>query len=1090
MAAFSFGSRSVITGGTFTQVNTNARSSQSAWDRLQAAVAPAAFHNSAQRFDPPRCHPNTRVAVMDELRDMALRRGNAGNARILWLTGPAGAGKSAIAQSFCDECFSANLLLASFFFNRSDPSRNTAKSFVGTLAYQIYAKVAIYHQSLILDAIENDPLIFERSVDAQFKALIADPLRDLLETGYFGIGAPALIIVDGLDECSTTPVQVSILTAIQKMSNLQPFAFIIASRPEHDIQMFFRHSSLGSLPHQLTLDDSYRPDVDIELFLREKIQETHVTHPLTGSIPQDWPSSQAVRTLVRKSSGQFIYASVVIKYVTSSRHYPPDRLDVVLQLRPPKRDLPFAELDALYSHIFSSIKDISLVLRVLCIVLLFHERQVDILTKDIEELCELDRGECLSALCDLQSVLRVESTTHGQQSIRLLHKSLPDYLQDPTRSQTYHVDTTPQVAIPILSQCLRSISELELDYNVRYSNFILGHLEMLVSNIQLCHDDLMSFSLINCRTTYHGTEPARDESWLREKLLWFAFEFLDKLCTLEGTDHEHVYHHHLHQFTKLVDHFPEVYGSNSQENRDCIFPMIVIFILLGDSDTHISPKVFDLFRGRLSDVTLVQSPMLGLKNLSCSAAQRCINSLMHESTPKSAAFALECLPLILPDSRLSPDLNEAYLLGAPFAYTMTQGLELSKLTRRASIAMHEYRDRYAMAQPAAMDSEHSRPWLLHEYRDPQAIAQLTVMDRYPIWPSLYRDNCANSNAQPDAIDRPLGSVGHFCWLGDCAKDTAEHQFAAYMRSKDIARLKAAIDNFDLAVEQYRKNKDPFLSTTLTDYAVVVWRFYQDFSQSTDDLDKVIRLDTEARDSWSGKKNTKPYLLLLNTLAEAYFEQYQRAFGQSPINTEDEGKRKAFDKAVQYYTELKDNPATAWSQRSITQIQLGTMMRMRSEFEQTFDSFEIGVQHLQDALSEATEARTKINVGAEGDESKQDKKAAIDDIEATCLLNLADSYEGRSTLAKDSRMVSDLTMAIFYNTMAEPLLEALHRPELPACLCNLARQLTLRWLRTRKQFNYNMAKKMAEVSRGHVNDNGTLKRNIEWFVDALQLEGSH
>ncbi|KAF5310234.1 hypothetical protein D9619_010418 [Psilocybe cf. subviscida] len=462
MATFSFGSHSVFTGGTFTQVNHNvqAQSLQTPWDRLQSAVAPAAFHDSAERFDSPRCHPNTRVAVMGELRDLALRRGDAGKARILWLSGPAGAGKSAIAQTFCEECFSTNSILASFFFNRSDPSRNTAKSFVATLTYQIYGKVPAYQQSLILGVIESDPMVFHRSIDVQFKALIIDPLQDLLANNYFTKNAPALIIVDGLDECSTAPVQVSILTVLQNVSKLRPspFVFIIASRPEHDIQMFFRHSSLGNTLHQLTLDDSYRPDVDIERFLREKMQETRATHPLANSIPQEWPSSQAIRTLVRKSSGQFIYASVVIKYVTSNRHYPPDRLDVVLQLRPPKRDLPFAELDALYSHIFSCIEDIHLVLRVLCTVLLFHERQIDILTKDVEELCELDRGECLSALCDLQSVLRVESMTHGQQYIRLLHKSLPDYLQDPARSQAYHINTAPQVVIPILTQCLRCIS--------------------------------------------------------------------------------------------------------------------------------------------------------------------------------------------------------------------------------------------------------------------------------------------------------------------------------------------------------------------------------------------------------------------------------------------------------------------------------------------------------------------------------------------------------------------------------------------------------------------------------------------------------
>lgn len=271
---------------------------------MELAVASAAFHNSAERFDSPRCHPNTRLAVRDELRELAPRKGDAINTRILWLSGPAGAGKSAIVQSFCEDRVSAEVLLASFF-NRSDPFRNTAKSFVATLAYQIYRKVPTNHQSLILGAIASDPLVFGRSIDAQLKTLIMEPLQGLFETNYFREGAPYVIVIDGLDECATAPVQVSLLTSLQNISKLpqSPFVFIIASRPEHDIQIFFRSSSLGDSLRRLNLDNSYLPSVDIELFLKEKLRETCAIHPLNRTIPRNWPSDNAVQAIVQKSSG-------------------------------------------------------------------------------------------------------------------------------------------------------------------------------------------------------------------------------------------------------------------------------------------------------------------------------------------------------------------------------------------------------------------------------------------------------------------------------------------------------------------------------------------------------------------------------------------------------------------------------------------------------------------------------------------------------------------------------------------------------------------------------------------------------------------
>ena len=78
---------------------------------------------------------------------------------------------------------------------------------------------------------------------------------------------------------------------------------------------------------------------------------TLVAHPRRYLLSSSWPSLDIVYTLVKKTSGQFIYASTVTKFVASIRHQPADRLDIILGLRAPRNELPFAELDALYMHI-------------------------------------------------------------------------------------------------------------------------------------------------------------------------------------------------------------------------------------------------------------------------------------------------------------------------------------------------------------------------------------------------------------------------------------------------------------------------------------------------------------------------------------------------------------------------------------------------------------------------------------------------------------------------------------------------------------------------------------------------------------------
>ena len=115
----------------------------------------------------------------------------------------------------------------------------------------------------------------------------------------------------------------------------------------------------------ITLDESYFPDEDIELFLSDKFQDIKLTHRLHAYIPSGWPLPDVLNQLVRKSLGQFIYASTVMDYVPSIQHKPTYHLDMILSICPPQKDLPFAELDALHMHILASTENIEPVLDIL-----------------------------------------------------------------------------------------------------------------------------------------------------------------------------------------------------------------------------------------------------------------------------------------------------------------------------------------------------------------------------------------------------------------------------------------------------------------------------------------------------------------------------------------------------------------------------------------------------------------------------------------------------------------------------------------------------------------------------------------------------
>ena len=98
------------------------------------------------------------------------QRSDNQNAVVLWFYGPAGAGKTAITHNIAECCDLENLLLAGFFFSCSDPTRSNTKSLIATISYQIAINIPGTREKIVA-AIERDPLVLNRSLEAQVSAL-------------------------------------------------------------------------------------------------------------------------------------------------------------------------------------------------------------------------------------------------------------------------------------------------------------------------------------------------------------------------------------------------------------------------------------------------------------------------------------------------------------------------------------------------------------------------------------------------------------------------------------------------------------------------------------------------------------------------------------------------------------------------------------------------------------------------------------------------------------------------------------------------------------------------------------------------------
>ena len=360
---------------------------------------------------------------------------------ILWLYGPAGAGKSAIAQTIAELLEKEGLLAAAFFFSRNAAGRNEKTPLVATIVYQLIISIPEI-RAHVLEVLDQDPAVFSRSIEAQIQALIIKPLNAAAIDETLAptlLSRPRLVILDGLDECRTTSSQTHTLNAISTaIKNLDiPLCFFIASRPEQHIREVFndQNHGIGLLSFSIALDDTYQPDRDIEVFLQSTFDEIKRKHPSRAYLPANWPSLQDIRRLVVKSSGQFIFASTVAKYLNSYRHWPPDRLQIIFGQSNPRHEAPFAELDSLYRLILSSVADVAKLKDLLMFLVLrpFQNKPTQTTTL-IEKFLFYRPGEMDMILTDLHSIISVPPPGGEFSELRFFHASLPDFLLDRSRS--------------------------------------------------------------------------------------------------------------------------------------------------------------------------------------------------------------------------------------------------------------------------------------------------------------------------------------------------------------------------------------------------------------------------------------------------------------------------------------------------------------------------------------------------------------------------------------------------------------------------------------------------------------------------------
>ncbi|KAJ7204765.1 hypothetical protein GGX14DRAFT_522974 [Mycena pura] len=421
-----------IDGGTFIGGNVNNvyRSRETGIHILHRAIALEALHDSADSYPQPRCHPETRSKMLDKLWNWAIKSEWSEKIEttkalpVLWLHGPAGAGKSAIMRTFAERLADAGRLGGSFFFKRDHATRGNAQKLFATIAYQL-ALCVTQLKYRISQIVEDDPSSVGRLMSVQMQSLIVAPC--LSESNI----QPPVILIDGLDECEGHLVQQEILCLIaQFMREHPPVKFLIASRPEPDIRKLFEAPLYEGLYHPFNVEQSF---ADIAKYLRHEFARIHRDHETMATVAMPWPSPEIFDQFVKRSPGYFIFASTVIKFVDDNNFRPTERLEHLQEAS--SSEAPFSDLDQLYTQILSRVPARLRLLSILKAIT-FSKFQLSSIT--VEKLLELKAGDVQLTLRNLHSVLNVSKESGA---ITVYHASFQDFLQDAERAGKFYFGT-------------------------------------------------------------------------------------------------------------------------------------------------------------------------------------------------------------------------------------------------------------------------------------------------------------------------------------------------------------------------------------------------------------------------------------------------------------------------------------------------------------------------------------------------------------------------------------------------------------------------------------------------------------------------
>jgi len=391
-------------------------------------TCPHACGAGYQHGDRQGCLTGTREAILDEIESWTK---DFDMSPVYWLNGLAGTGKSTIAQTTAERLFANGQLGASFFCSRDFKDRGDLHLIFPTLSFQLAYR---YHnfRSALIPLLQSTPDIGSESLYSQMEKLIVTPLKEG--------GISTVIVIDALDECTDNEPQSAILSIMGRLvEEIPKVKFFITGRPEPRIQSGFCLKLLRPLTNIFVLHmvkDSII-NQDIRWFLKAQLSDLAHRFELT-----EWPSDEHINLLCQRAAGLFVYAVATVKFLDHKAYLPEQRLDMILALpecttyEGKTKFKDNTTLDSLYTSILQMALDFGgedpeLDTKVRSIIGTVVLLVNPLPPSAVAELIGLEAKQVKMILTLVQSLLVLNEDPSSP--VKPFHKSLPDFITDPSR---------------------------------------------------------------------------------------------------------------------------------------------------------------------------------------------------------------------------------------------------------------------------------------------------------------------------------------------------------------------------------------------------------------------------------------------------------------------------------------------------------------------------------------------------------------------------------------------------------------------------------------------------------------------------------